>query len=57
MAKTVPPDSDAHKRYVKKFDAQETEVEQLRTQAEQLDQALDTERRALDDYLLKLNVG
>jgi hypothetical protein len=55
--RTLDRNSDLYLRYVKKFDAQETEVEQLRTQGEQLDRDLDAARKSLDEYLLDLKVG
>jgi hypothetical protein len=54
--KTVPPDSDAYKRYVKKFDQQETEIEKLQDLIKKLQEREFTERKAFENYLGALSV-
>ncbi len=54
--KTVPPESEAHKRYVKKFDTQETEVEQLQEAIKKLQEREFKERREYETFLMNLNV-
>lgn len=54
--RTLSPDSDAHKRQMRKFDEIETSIEQLRSQVEQLRQAEDAKRRELESYLLGLTI-
>lgn len=54
--KEVPPTSEAYKRYVKKFDAQESEIEQLQ---ESLKKLHEHEKKQQDGYamfLVELNV-
>ncbi len=48
--------SDLYKRYVKKFGDQEDAVERLRGQVERLSQDETQRRKALDDYLLSLDL-
>jgi hypothetical protein len=54
--KTVPPDSEAHKRYVKKFDQQETEIEQLQDTIKKLQDKEFKERKAYEAFLGTLDV-
>jgi len=54
--KTVPPDSEAHKRYVKKFDTQETEIEQLQETIKRLQDREFKERQGFEKYLSALNL-
>jgi hypothetical protein len=54
--KTVPPDSEAHKRYVKKFDLQETEIEQLQDTIKKLQDKEFKERKAYEAYLGNLTL-
>jgi hypothetical protein len=54
--KTVPPDSEAHKRYVKKFDQQETEIEQLQDTIKKLQDKEFKERKAYESYLGGLDI-
>jgi hypothetical protein len=54
--KTVPPDSDAYKRYVKKFDQQETEIEKLQDSIKKLQDREFKERQSFESYLGALNV-
>jgi len=48
--------SDLYKRYVKKFGDQEDAVEKLGEQVKNLTQTEDTQRKALDDFLLSLDL-
>jgi hypothetical protein len=52
----MPPTAEAYKRYLKKFDDQETEIEQLRETIKQLQNTEHQHKLALDAYLTKLNV-
>jgi hypothetical protein len=54
--KTVPADSEAHKRYVKKFDLQETEIEQLQDTIKKLQEKEFKERKAYESYLGALDI-
>jgi hypothetical protein len=49
--------TDLYKRYVQKFETQETEVEKLRSQIQQLTTDEVKQRKSLDDYLLNLTVA
>jgi hypothetical protein len=55
--KEMPPNADAYKRYLKKFDDQETEIEGLRDQIKKLQDQERQQRQALDGFLANLNVG
>ncbi len=52
----VPPSSDAYKRYVKKFDTQETEIERLQDEIKKLQNVEHQQRIAYENYLGSLNV-
>ena len=52
----VPQDSEAYKRYVKKFDAQETEIENLREKIKSLQNQEHEARKAFEAYLTNLSV-
>jgi hypothetical protein len=52
----VPPTSEAYKRYLKKFDDQETEIEKRREQMKRLQATADSQAKAYDDYLKNLDV-
>jgi hypothetical protein len=52
----VPPTSEAYKRYVKKFDDQETQIEGLREKITKLNDKRDGSQRELDSFLAALNV-
>jgi hypothetical protein len=54
--KEVPPSSAAYKRYVEKFDQQETDVEKLQAQSKQLRQTLEAQRKEFESYLAGLDV-
>ncbi len=49
--------SDLYNRYVKKLNSQEDEVEQARTKIADLVQQIASKRKALDDYLLSLELN
>jgi uncharacterized coiled-coil DUF342 family protein len=48
--------ADLYTRYVRKLDTQETEIEQLRQEANRLTAAETQEREALQTYLLSLEL-
>jgi hypothetical protein len=52
----VPPTSEAYKRYLKKFDDQETEIEKRRAKIAELQDVAEGQRKAYEDYLAALNV-
>jgi hypothetical protein len=52
----VPPTSEAYKRYLKKFDDQETEIEKRRAQLAKLQETDEQQTRAYEDYVANLNV-
>ena len=52
----VPKDSDAYKRYLKKFDEQETEIEKLQDAIKKLQATEHEQRQAYEDYLSNLSV-
>ncbi len=52
----VPQTSEAYKRYLKKFDDQETQIEKLRAQIAKLQDKAESSRKEYEDYLAKLNV-
>jgi hypothetical protein len=54
--KEMPPTAAAYKRYLDKFDKQETEIEQYQRQIKQLQAREFAERQALDTYLASLTV-
>ncbi len=54
--KELPPTSEAYKRYVKKFDDQETEIEQLQEKVKKLQGSEFQQRKEFEDYLGGLNV-
>jgi septal ring factor EnvC (AmiA/AmiB activator) len=54
--KDMPPTADAYKRYLKKFDDQETAIEKLQAQIKQLQQKADQQRTALDTFLIEMTV-
>ncbi|HEX4128465.1 MAG TPA: hypothetical protein VHZ24_00375 [Pirellulales bacterium] len=49
--------SELYGRYVKKFTAQEDEIERLRTQANDVERQIEEARRDLDQFLLNLDVS
>jgi hypothetical protein len=52
----VPPSSEAYKKYVKKFDEQEEQIDALRKKIAQLDDKRDVAQQQLDSYLASLEV-
>jgi dynactin complex subunit len=54
--KEMPPTAEAYKRYLKKFDDQETQIEGFRSKIKELQDVEFTHRKAFDDFLAKLDV-
>jgi hypothetical protein len=52
----LPPTSDAYKRYLKKFDTQETEIEKLQDDIKKLQAAEKAQMKEYEDYLASLSV-
>jgi hypothetical protein len=52
----VPQTSEAYKRYLKKFDDQETEIEKRRTRLTELQETAEQERKNFEQFILALNV-
>ncbi len=52
----MPPTAEAYKRYLKKFDDQETRIEDLRAKIKSLQDTELQQRKAFEDFLAKLNV-
>lgn len=52
----MPPTSEAYKRYLKKFDDQETEIEKRQTEVARLAEQVEKERKAYELYLVNLTV-
>jgi chromosome segregation ATPase len=52
----VPSSSEAYKRYVKKFDDQETQIEKLQEQLKQKQSAAKAQQKALEDSAKRLTV-
>ena len=52
----VPPNSAAYKRYLEKFDTQETQIEKLQKSIDEKQEAERTQQAAYDDYLAGLSV-
>jgi hypothetical protein len=52
----VPPTSEAYKRYLKKFDTQESEIEQLQAAVKELEEQYRKEQTDYDSFLAELNV-
>jgi hypothetical protein len=55
--KEMPPTAAAYKRYLDKFDAQETQIDKLQGQLGELRDKTQQQRKALDDYLGGLDIG
>lgn len=53
----VPQTSAAYKRYLEKFDSQETEIEKLQDQSKKLRQAEEQQRKEYEAYVIGLDVG
>jgi hypothetical protein len=54
--KEMPPTAAAYKRYLEKFDQQETEIEKLQAKRQQLQDQEHQRRQAYEDYLMALDV-
>jgi hypothetical protein len=54
--KEMPPEAAAYKRYLKKFDDQETEIERLQKLIKELQDSEHAERKAYESYLSNLSV-
>ena len=54
--KEMPPEAAAYKRYLKKFDDQETEIERLQKLIKELQDSEHAERKAFEAYISNLNV-
>jgi hypothetical protein len=52
----VPQTSEAYKRYLKKFDDQETEIEKRRDRVTKLQESAEQERKSYENFILTLNV-
>jgi hypothetical protein len=52
--KEMPPTAAAYKRYLEKFDQQETQIEKLQDDAKKLQATQHQQQKALDDYLANL---
>jgi hypothetical protein len=52
----VPQTSQAYRRYLQKFDDQETEIEKRREQVAKLQSRAEEERKSYESFLLNLNV-
>jgi len=52
----VPPTSEAYKRYLKKFDTQESEIEQLQEAIKKLQDQERKQQKEYESYLAELNV-
>ena len=56
ILREAPADSNIHKRYVKKLDQQETQVEKLQAQLKQLRDGANAQQKEYDAFLANLNV-
>jgi hypothetical protein len=52
----VPQTSEAYKRYLKKFDDQETQIETTRVKVAKLQETAETQKKAYEAYVLGLNI-
>jgi hypothetical protein len=52
----LPPTSAAYKRYLEKFDTQETEIEKLQGRVKQYQESEKAQQKGLEDYLAGLTV-
>ncbi len=52
----LPPTSEAYKRYLKKFDSQETEIEDLQARIKKLQDTEKGQQKEYEDYLAALTV-
>ncbi len=53
----MPPTAEAYKRYLKKFDDQETQIEDFQKKIKALQDAEHGQRKEYEDYLAKLDVA
>jgi len=53
----LPPVSQAYKRYLKKLDDQETEIEQCRARVVKLQEAAEAKRKAIEDFVANLDLN
>ena len=54
--KEMPPEAAAYKRYLKKFDDQETEIERLQKLIKELQDSEHAERKTYESFLTNLSV-
>ena len=54
--KEMPPTAEAYKRYLKKFDDQETQIEDYRKKIKESQDTEFAHRKAFEDFLAKLDV-
>ena len=54
--KEMPPEAAAYKRYLKKFDDQETDIERLQKLIKDLQEGEHVQRKDYEQYLVNLNV-
>jgi len=54
--KEMPPTSAAYRRYLEKFDTQETEIEKLRNQSKQFRETEKQQKTAYENYLANLSI-
>jgi hypothetical protein len=54
--KAMPPTSDAYRRYLKKFDTQETDIEQRRDKLAKLQETAERQKKAYESFVANLNV-
>src|SRR5581483_12426815 len=52
----VPQTSEAYKRYLKKFDEQETEIEKRRAEIAKLQESAERQRKEYESFLVNLSV-
>src|SRR5437764_8327103 len=52
----MPKEATAYKRYLKKFDDQETDIEKFQKQIKELQNQEHSRRKELDDYLINLTI-
>src|SRR5205823_13979944 len=52
----MPPTAEAYKRYLKKFDLQETQIEEYQAKVKRLQDEEHAQKKAYDNFLANLNV-
>jgi hypothetical protein len=55
--KEMPATANAYKRYLEKFDLQETQIEKYQADIKVLQATEHTQRKTFEDYLVNLNIG